>query len=35
MEDSRGPALTQADLDARSTPARLRDAAVRLLLPYL
>ncbi|HJE25762.1 MAG TPA: cardiolipin synthase [Methylorubrum populi] len=27
--------LTQADLDARSFPVRLRDAAVRLLLPYL
>ena len=35
MLDSRGPALTQADLDARSTPIRLRDAAIRLLLPYL
>ena len=27
--------LTQADLDARPHPVRLRDAAVRLLLPYL
>lgn len=27
--------LTLADLDARSLPIRLRDAAVRLLLPYL
>ncbi len=27
--------LTQADLDARALPVRLRDAAVRLLLPYL
>ena len=27
--------LTQADLDARLLPVRLRDAAVRLLLPYL
>ena len=35
MERYRGPALTQADLDARSLPVRLRDAAVRLLLPYL
>ena len=35
MEQSRGPALTQADLDARSKPAQLRDSAVRLLLPYL
>ena len=31
----RGRALTQADLDARSLPARLRDAGARLLLPYL
>ncbi len=35
MERSRGPALTQADLDARPRPTRLRDAATRLLLPYL
>ena len=35
MLDSRGPALTQPDLDARTGVARLRDAAVRLLLPYL
>ena len=35
MEQSRGPALTQAELDRRSTAIRLRDAAVRLLLPYL
>ena len=35
MEDSRGKALTQGDLDARILPARLRDAAVRLMLPYL
>ena len=35
MQRSRGKALTQADLDARSIPTRLRDAAVRLLLPYL
>jgi cardiolipin synthase len=27
--------LTQADLDRRSVPVRLRDAAARLLLPYL
>jgi cardiolipin synthase len=27
--------LTQADLDARALPVRLRDAAARLLLPYL
>ena len=35
MQASRGPALTQADLDARPLRIRLRDAAVRLLLPYL
>jgi len=36
MLRNRGPALTQAELDARSFPARLRDAGVRLLLlPYL
>jgi len=35
MQRSRGPALTQAELDGRSLPARLRDAAVRLMLPYL
>ena len=35
MQDSRGSALTQADLDARPVQIRLRDAAVRLLLPYL
>ena len=35
MERSRGQALTQADLDARPLPTRLRDAAMRLLLPYL
>ena len=35
MEDNRSSALTQADLDARSLWARLRDAAVRLMLPYL
>ena len=35
MEDNRGSALTQEDLDARSLSARLRDAAVRLMLPYL
>ena len=35
MAESRGPALTEAELDGRSTPARLRDAAVRLMLPYL
>jgi cardiolipin synthase len=30
-----GPALTLADLDKRSVPARLRDALFRLWLPYL
>ena len=35
MTQSRGSALTQAELDSRSTPGRLRDAAVRLMLPYL
>jgi cardiolipin synthase len=35
MQHSRGSALTQAELDRRSFPARLRDAGVRLLLPYL
>ncbi len=35
MEQSRGSAMTQAELDGRSLWARLRDAAVRLMLPYL
>ena len=35
MEDCRGPAVTASALAARSLPARLRGAAVRLLLPYL
>ncbi len=35
VQRNRGPALTQAELDGRSLPARLRDAGVRLLLPYL
>jgi cardiolipin synthase len=35
MERSRGRALTQADLDGRPMPVRLRDAATRLMLPYL
>ncbi len=35
MQRNRGPALTQAELDARSLPVRLRDAGIRLLLPYL
>jgi cardiolipin synthase A/B len=35
MENARGPELTQADLDARTLPVRLRDAGARLMLPYL
>lgn len=35
MERCRGRALTLADLDARPLPARLRDAGMRLMLPYL
>ena len=35
MHSSRGAPLTQVDLDARSLPVRLRDAGVRLMLPYL
>ncbi len=35
MAHARGPALTQAVLNARSLPVRIRDAAARLLLPYL
>jgi cardiolipin synthase len=35
MQRARGPELTQAELDARKLPARLRDAAARLMLPYL
>jgi cardiolipin synthase len=35
MQRNRGPALTHEDIDARSLPARLRDAAWRLLMPYL
>ena len=35
MESSRGPALTQADLRSRPLLVRLRDAAARLMLPYL
>ena len=31
----RGSALTQAALDRRPAPVRLRDSAVRLMLPYL
>ncbi len=35
VQRSRGSALTRAELDGRSLPVRLRDAGVRLLLPYL
>ena len=35
MEENRGSALTQVDLDSRPATTRLRDAAVRLVLPYL
>jgi cardiolipin synthase len=35
MQQSRGAALTEAVLNARSLPIRLRDAAARLGLPYL
>ena len=35
MQRSRGTALVQAALDARRLPVRLRDAAARLMLPYL
>ncbi len=32
---SRGSALTRAEVNRRSLAARLRDSAVRLMLPYL
>lgn len=35
MDRARGVQLTQTTLDARSWPARMRDAAARLMLPYL
>ena len=35
MERHRGGSLTQDVIDKRSVPRRLRDAGVRLLLPYL
>jgi cardiolipin synthase len=35
MRQSRGAPLTEADIERRPVPARLRDAAARLLLPYL
>jgi cardiolipin synthase len=35
VEKNKGPALEQAEIGARPLPVRLRDAAVRLMLPYL
>jgi cardiolipin synthase len=35
MQHSRGRALTEAELDRRPLPIRLRDAGARLMLPYL
>jgi cardiolipin synthase len=35
MRQSRGKPLTEADIQARTLPIRLRDAAARLVLPYL
>jgi cardiolipin synthase len=35
MRRGRGFELTQADLDDRSLPVRIRDAGARLMLPYL
>jgi cardiolipin synthase len=35
MRRDSGRALTQAILDARRLPIRVRDAAARLMLPYL
>lgn len=35
VDRCRGSKLTQAELDARTLPVRLRDAAVRLTLPYI
>jgi cardiolipin synthase len=35
MRRARGSELTQAELDARALPVRLRDAGARLMLPYL
>jgi cardiolipin synthase len=35
MEGARASELIQADLNGRSLPVRLRDAAARLMLPYL
>ncbi|MDE2582032.1 MAG: PLDc N-terminal domain-containing protein [Rhodospirillales bacterium] len=35
MQARRGGPLTRAELDARGLPTRLRDAAARLLMPYV
>jgi len=35
MQRSRGGALSEAELDLRPLPVRLRDAGARLMLPYL
>ena len=35
MQHARASELTQADLDSRSLPVRIRDAGARLMLPYL
>jgi cardiolipin synthase len=35
MARNKGRPMTQDEIDARTVPMRLRDAAVRLLLPYL
>jgi cardiolipin synthase A/B len=35
MQRARASALTQAELNARPLPMRIRDAAARLMLPYL
>jgi cardiolipin synthase len=35
LERLHGRALTQAELDARWLPGRIRDAGARLMLPYL
>ncbi len=35
MEQNKGPQLLEAELEAKSIPIRLRNAATRLLLPYL
>jgi len=35
MRQATGRPLTQQDLDARGLPVRIRDAAARLMLPYL